>query len=102
MASQSEAAWAFYSAGSGLTPASNFSLFEHKLAWLKLNGASGAYSMYDAETKAWGAGGEYAFLVAATGSTGSLTELRNLWFNTPVVPNRTARIQGIVLAGTPA
>lgn len=80
MPSQSESAYAFYSAGSGLTPARNFSLGEHKFAYLKSYGAPTAWSLDDAEAQVYGQQGEYAYLKAQTSGTGSLDQLRALYY----------------------
>jgi hypothetical protein len=79
MPSQSEAAYAFYAAGSGLTPTANFSFHEHKLAYLKSHGATGS-TVADLMASLYGSQGEYAYLRAQTGAVGTLDQLRSAYY----------------------
>lgn len=91
MASQSEAAFAFYSTNSGLTPRASFSIHEHKSQYLRAHGGVGV-TLDDLMRSVYGVQGEYAYLKQVTGAVGSLDALRTAFYGGAGAQATTLRI----------
>lgn len=72
--------YAFYSANSGLAPASKFTLDDHMLAYWRIKAGISTGSIDDAQSKVF-VPSEYSYIQSQTSGTGSLSDLYALYYS---------------------